>query len=38
MNGKPLWTKEIGVLDSGWFFDPDTSGDIRARRSSTTER
>jgi outer membrane protein assembly factor BamB len=22
MNGKPLWTKDIGVLDSGWFFDP----------------
>jgi outer membrane protein assembly factor BamB len=22
MEGKPLWTNEIGVLDSGWFFDP----------------
>jgi outer membrane protein assembly factor BamB len=22
MNGKPLWTRDIGVLDSGWFFDP----------------
>ena len=22
MNGKALWTKEVGVLDSGWFFDP----------------
>jgi outer membrane protein assembly factor BamB/antitoxin (DNA-binding transcriptional repressor) of toxin-antitoxin stability system len=21
--GKPLWTKDVGVLDSGWFFDPD---------------
>ena len=26
MNGKPLWTKDIGVLDSGWFFDPTTVG------------
>jgi hypothetical protein len=24
MDGKPLWQKDIGVLDSGWFFDPDT--------------
>jgi len=24
MNGKPLWRTDIGVLDSGWFFDPDT--------------
>jgi outer membrane protein assembly factor BamB len=24
MNGKPLWKTDIGVLDSGWFFDPDT--------------
>jgi outer membrane protein assembly factor BamB len=23
MDGKPLWTQDIGVLDSGWFFDPD---------------
>jgi outer membrane protein assembly factor BamB len=23
MDGKPLWTKDVGVLDSGWFFDPD---------------
>ena len=23
MNGKPLWKTDIGVLDSGWFFDPD---------------
>jgi outer membrane protein assembly factor BamB len=22
VDGKPLWTKNIGVLDSGWFFDP----------------
>ena len=22
MKGRPLWTKDIGVLDSGWFFDP----------------
>ncbi|HVL66910.1 MAG TPA: PQQ-binding-like beta-propeller repeat protein [Vicinamibacterales bacterium] len=22
MNGKPLWKQDIGVLDSGWFFDP----------------
>ena len=24
MNGKPLWKTDVGVLDSGWFFDPDT--------------
>jgi hypothetical protein len=24
VDGKPLWQKDIGVLDSGWFFDPDT--------------
>ncbi len=23
VNGRPLWTRDIGVLDSGWFFDPD---------------
>jgi outer membrane protein assembly factor BamB len=22
MNGKELWNQDIGVLDSGWFFDP----------------
>jgi outer membrane protein assembly factor BamB len=22
MNGKELWNHDIGVLDSGWFFDP----------------
>lgn len=22
MDGKPLWTVDVGVLDSGWFFDP----------------
>jgi outer membrane protein assembly factor BamB len=22
MDGKPLWTTTVGVLDSGWFFDP----------------
>ena len=22
VNGKPLWKKDVGVLDSGWFFDP----------------
>jgi outer membrane protein assembly factor BamB len=22
MDGKPLWKTDIGVLDSGWFFDP----------------
>jgi hypothetical protein len=22
MNGKQLWKTDIGVLDSGWFFDP----------------
>ena len=24
MNGKPLWTTDVGVIDSGWFFEPDT--------------
>ena len=24
MDGKPLWQVDLGVLDSGWFFDPDT--------------
>ncbi len=24
IEGKPLWQTDIGVLDSGWFFDPDT--------------
>jgi outer membrane protein assembly factor BamB len=24
MDGKPLWQTETGILDSGWFFDPDT--------------
>ena len=22
MDGRPVWTKEIGVIDSGWFLDP----------------
>ena len=22
VDGKPLWTREIGVIDNGWFFDP----------------
>jgi outer membrane protein assembly factor BamB len=22
-DGKPLWTKDLGVLNAGWFFDPD---------------
>ena len=22
MNGKELWRAELGILDSGWFFDP----------------
>src|SRR5688500_4182694 len=22
MNGKPLWKTDVGVRDSGWFFDP----------------
>ena len=24
MDGKPLWKRTSSVLDSGWFFDPDT--------------
>jgi outer membrane protein assembly factor BamB len=23
LNGKLLWKRDIGVLDSGWFYDPD---------------
>ncbi|HKY04984.1 MAG TPA: PQQ-binding-like beta-propeller repeat protein [Blastocatellia bacterium] len=23
VNGKLLWKQDLGVLDSGWFFDPD---------------
>ena len=23
VDGTPLWTRELGVLDSGWFFDPE---------------
>lgn len=23
MEGKPLWSKQPGVIDQGWFFDPD---------------
>jgi outer membrane protein assembly factor BamB len=23
MDGQPLWTEQVGVLDSGWFFDPE---------------
>ena len=23
VDGKPLWTTDVGVLDSGWFFDPE---------------
>ena len=22
VDGKPLWTRDIGVIDNGWFFDP----------------
>jgi hypothetical protein len=22
-SGTPLWTKDLGVMDSGWFFDPE---------------
>ena len=22
-NGKPLWKKDLGILDAGWFYDPD---------------
>ena len=24
MDGKPLWTTDVGIIDSGWFFEPDT--------------
>jgi outer membrane protein assembly factor BamB len=23
MDGKPLWRRDVGVLNSGWFFDPE---------------
>lgn len=23
LNGKLLWKKDLGILDSGWFYDPD---------------
>ena len=23
LNGKLLWKQDLGILDSGWFFDPD---------------
>lgn len=23
LNGKPLWKKDLGIIDAGWFFDPD---------------
>ena len=23
VDGKPLWQKDLGVLNAGWFFDPD---------------
>jgi hypothetical protein len=23
MNGKELWRQDLGILDSGWFFDPN---------------
>lgn len=23
VDGKPLWTQDLGVLNAGWFYDPD---------------
>src|SRR5262245_6910999 len=23
VDGKPLWTKDLGLLNAGWFYDPD---------------
>ena len=23
MDGKPLWNRDLGVLNAGWFYDPD---------------
>src|SRR5436189_3133555 len=23
VDGKPLWTRDLGVLNAGWFYDPD---------------
>lgn len=25
LSGKPLWKRDLGVLNAGWFFDPDYS-------------
>jgi outer membrane protein assembly factor BamB len=30
MNGKLLWKKDLGVLNSGWFFDPDYEWGVAA--------
>ena len=35
MNGKPVWQKDLGVLDVGAYDLPEYSGGRRARRSST---
>ncbi len=24
MKGNPLWKQDLGIIDAGWFFDPDT--------------
>ena len=34
--GKELWRVDLGILDSGWFFDPGTQWATRVRRSFTT--
>ena len=23
LNGKLVWKKDLGILDAGWFYDPD---------------
>ena len=34
-NGKLIWKQDLGILDSGWFFDPDYQWEWPVRRSST---
>ncbi len=35
MRGKKAWSKDLGVLNTGAYDLPDTSGAPRARQSST---
>ena len=33
-DGKLLWTQDLGLLNAGWFFDPDYEWGIGNSRSS----